>query len=180
MRALEEEGFLTHPHTSAGRIPTEVGYRHYVENIMNKSDVEVKIKNKIKDLIEIGKGDRVIKDIAKYLAELTNNAVIVSFGSGSIFYTGVSNLFSQPEFRDYAQVATFSTMFDQVDDRLEDIYDLVDSEVKILIGRGNPLGSACSMVATKFGEDNLIALLGPMRMDYNKNFALINYLQKLF
>jgi len=31
MAALEELGFLTHPHTSAGRIPTDTGYRHYVD-----------------------------------------------------------------------------------------------------------------------------------------------------
>ena len=33
MAALEELGFLTHPHTSAGRIPTDLGYRHYVDSL---------------------------------------------------------------------------------------------------------------------------------------------------
>jgi heat-inducible transcriptional repressor len=33
MAALEELGYLTHPHTSAGRIPTDTGYRHYVDSL---------------------------------------------------------------------------------------------------------------------------------------------------
>ena len=33
MAALEEQGYLTHPHTSAGRIPTDAGYRHYVDTL---------------------------------------------------------------------------------------------------------------------------------------------------
>jgi heat-inducible transcriptional repressor len=33
MAALEEQGYLSHPHTSAGRIPTDVGYRHYVDSL---------------------------------------------------------------------------------------------------------------------------------------------------
>src|SRR3989442_13355263 len=33
MAALEELGFLSHPHTSAGRIPTDAGYRHYVDTL---------------------------------------------------------------------------------------------------------------------------------------------------
>ena len=34
MRDLEEQGYLTHPHTSSGRMPTEIGYQYYVEHIM--------------------------------------------------------------------------------------------------------------------------------------------------
>ena len=35
MAALEEMGYLTHPHTSAGRIPTEAGYRYFVQKLIN-------------------------------------------------------------------------------------------------------------------------------------------------
>ncbi len=36
---LEEEGYLTHPHTSAGRVPTQQGYRFYVDNIMRQIEL---------------------------------------------------------------------------------------------------------------------------------------------
>ena len=35
MAVLEQEGYLNHPHTSAGRVPTYKGFRYYVENLMN-------------------------------------------------------------------------------------------------------------------------------------------------
>src|SRR3989338_8624556 len=45
---LEEMGYLTHPHTSAGRVPTQVGYRYYVNNLMK----EIKLLEKEKTRIE--------------------------------------------------------------------------------------------------------------------------------
>src|SRR5215470_3266174 len=38
LAALEERGFLTHPHTSAGRVPTDTGYRFYVEQLLERQD----------------------------------------------------------------------------------------------------------------------------------------------
>ena len=40
MRDLEQKGFLTHPHTSAGRIPTELGYQYYIEHLMEEAFLE--------------------------------------------------------------------------------------------------------------------------------------------
>lgn len=39
MHALESEGYLTHPHTSAGRIPSNLGYRHFVESLMGHVEI---------------------------------------------------------------------------------------------------------------------------------------------
>jgi len=181
MHDLEEAGFLTHPHTSAGRIPTGVGYKYYVDNIMQADGVSLKIKKEITDkFFETDDYIRNIKNVSKYLAEATNSAVIVSFERGSIYYTGMANLFSQPEFRDFAHVVNFSTIFDQVEDRIEEIYDLIDEDVKVLVGEENPLGRACSMIATKFGEGNLLTILAPMRINYKKSFSLIKHIQTLF
>lgn len=181
MRDLESEGYLTHPHTSAGRIPTEVGYRYYVENIMKSGSVKKKIKDELEIVLNTEEESvKKIKLSGKFVAEFSNNAVIIAFENGNIYYTGISNLFSQPEFRDYAHVASFSTIFDQVEDRLESIYDLVENNTEILIGENNPLGKACSMIATRFGENGLFALMGPMRMDYSNNVSLVNHIGSLF
>jgi len=48
MSDLEESGFIDHPHTSAGRVPTDKGYRYYVDSLMNIQ----KVKFKEKELIE--------------------------------------------------------------------------------------------------------------------------------
>jgi len=39
MSDLEEEGYITHPHTSAGRIPTDKGYRYYITTLMQRKDI---------------------------------------------------------------------------------------------------------------------------------------------
>src|SRR4051794_28798174 len=48
MAELEEQGYLTHPHTSAGRVPTELGYRYYVDHLMNQIHLLEEEKEKIK------------------------------------------------------------------------------------------------------------------------------------
>ena len=180
LRVLEEEGFLTHPHTSAGRIPTEAGYKFYVENIMKPKAINTKIKDTMDSLFHASEESRKVKEIGKFVAEQGNNAVIIAINQDHIYYTGISNLFSQPEFRDFAHVAHVSNIFDQCEERIGDLYNLVDENTTILIGSNNPFGSACSLVVTRTKDGGLFALMGPIRMDYNKTFGLINHIQTLF
>jgi len=177
MRDLEEAGYLTHPHTSSGRIPTELGYRHYVENLMDATIIEDKHKEGVQTCFSGAEGKQSVKNIAKYIAEKTNNAVIVAFGSDSLYYTGMSQLFAQPEFRDYAYMIKASTIFDQCDDKIDDIIDLFENNIpRVLIGTENPFGQMTSMVGVRIGEV-FFTILGPMRMDYNKAFGFVDYLQ---
>lgn len=181
MRALEEEGFLTHPHTSAGRIPTEFGYQFYVENLMRVVDIKKKVKE---DLKQINKSEedkiRGIKNSSKYIAEFISNAVIVAFNCDNVYYTGISNLFSQPEFHDYTNLASVSSIFDHCEERLDDLFESVGSEISILIGQKNPFGSACGLVASKFNNNSLFAIVGPMRMDYGQSAGLVELTKELF
>ena len=177
MRALEDAGYLTHPHTSSGRIPTELGYRYYVENLMGSTKIKDSHKEGIQICFSSAEGRQAVKNIAKYVAEKTNNAVIVAFGADALYYTGMSQLFTQPEFRDYAFMIKASTIFDQCDERIEEIIDLFEnSQPQVLIGTENPFGQMTSMVGVKIG-DVLFTILGPMRMDYNKAFSFVDYLQ---
>lgn len=86
MADLEELGFLIQPHTSAGRIPTQKGYRLYVDQLMKYKDVGNE-KNEIDKKVEILKrkamekdveNDFVIKEIAKIVMSITSYPVIVS------------------------------------------------------------------------------------------------------
>ncbi len=177
MRDLEEEGYLTHPHTSSGRIPTELGYRYYVENLMKGVRINDKDRENIQTCFSGAKGERAVKNIAKYISEKMNNAVIVAFGADSLYYTGMSQLFAQPEFRDYAYMVKASTIFDQCDERIEDIIDLFENnKPQVLIGTENPFGQMTSMVGVRIGEV-FFTILGPIRMDYEKAHSFVDYLQ---
>lgn len=77
MSDLEEMGYIIQPHTSAGRIPSDKGYRLYVDHMMEEKDKEVR---ELKELM-ISRTDRmeqVLKQVVKVLATNTNYATMVS------------------------------------------------------------------------------------------------------
>jgi len=179
LRFLEEEGYLTHPHTSAGRIPTEKGYRFYLSQI-NLDKVNVSKKDEVFLQSAIGNtvGDEKIKNLAKGLSELSDAAVLVAFDLNRIYYTGLSNLFRQPEFRELNLVMDVSAVFDRCEECLEGFYDKVEDVPGLFLGNDHPFGTALSVVSCRQGN-GLIALMGPIRMDYKKNFGLINKVKEL-
>lgn len=77
MSDLEDLGYIIQPHTSSGRIPTDKGYRFYVDRIMMEKDREV---SELKDLIieKADKTEQMLKQVAKVLAMNTNYATMVS------------------------------------------------------------------------------------------------------
>ncbi len=77
MADLEEMGYILQPHTSAGRIPSDLGYRVYVDHMMAEKDREVQeIKEMLLEKEE--KMDQLLKQTAKLLANDTNYAAMVS------------------------------------------------------------------------------------------------------
>lgn len=77
MADLEEMGFIIQPHTSAGRIPTDLGYRYYVNQLIEEKDQQV---SEMKDFI-IQKVDRLellLKQMARVLANNTNYATMIT------------------------------------------------------------------------------------------------------
>ena len=77
MSDLEEMGYIVQPHTSAGRIPSDKGYRLYVDHIMEEKNHEVQ---ELKDLMieRTDKMEQVLKQVVKVLAANTNYATMVS------------------------------------------------------------------------------------------------------
>lgn len=180
MRELEEQGYLTHPHTSAGRIPTELGYQYYVENLMEADKIKQRTKNKIEDLVKDEKDDiKKVKGFAKLISEETGEAVIVAFDPDNIYYTGISSLFAQPEFRDNSSLTSISNIFDNCEDNMEEMFKAINQEINILIGQKNPFGHSCGLVATKFGGQGLLAIIGPTRMDYGESVDLVKFIKEL-
>ncbi len=180
MLDLTKMGLLFQPHTSAGRIPTLKGFKFFLDNFLKEEDnflIEkfFEIDNKKK-----GKRERV-KNLAKKLAELSKEAVVVAFSKEDFYYTGLSYLFHQPEFKDLSLVKNFSEIIDHLDETMRNIFDKIN-EVKILIGDENPFGDKCATIFDKIEIDNekiVIGLLGPIRMDYNKNLSLIKSIKKI-
>lgn len=76
---LEEMGYLTHPHTSAGRVPTDAGYRVFVDLLMNKKPLTQSEKGVIKRQLDgVQDADRLLRQTAKLLGEISHQLSIVS------------------------------------------------------------------------------------------------------
>lgn len=168
LRLLEEEGLLTHPHTSAGRIPTSIGYRKHLENIdwtakkIRRVDSD-RLEKSITSDQEINK-----RKLAKTLVELTSELVLVTYSLNSFYYTGLSSLFAQPEFKDVEEISNFSKLFDQFEQCVALFMNQVGAKPRCYVGGEHPFGQKMGVVAVKFGEehDEILAVLGPERMDY--------------
>ncbi len=181
LRELEEQGYLTHPHTSAGRIPTEKGYRHYVSQLnLEKSNIP---KNDYKLLLDSLTEDSdyeiARKKLAKAATELSKETVIIAFSPERVYYTGLSNLFHKSEFDNLETIANISEMFDRCEEHLEEFFDQVEESPRYFIGSENPFDEMLSVVSARFGKDGMIALLGPKRMDYRYNYGLIKKLLEI-
>lgn len=181
MMQLEEEGYVTHPHTSAGRVPTEKGYRFYIDNFLKESKLSQKEQTLINRVIKAsGKDERLLlKNLAKVMAELSDEAVFIGFSANDVFYTGISNLFRKPEYAsDTDMIINMSQVIDHFDEVISQLFDVVEQHHQILIGKDNPFGAECSSIITKYrlsNEVGLIGILGPMRMNYQGNYSLIKH-----
>ena len=176
LRLLEEAGFLSHPHTSSGRVPTEKGYRFYVDNLNLE---KIKLSKKERDSLAAAfktesDFESSKKNLAKELAGISKLTVLVAFTRDKIYYTGLANLFSQPEFAEPRLVADVSSMFDRCEECLEDFFDKVKLQPRYFIGSEHPFGDLLSVAAFKFSKNGLWVMLGPLRADYRHNWNLIN------
>lgn len=179
LRALEEAGYLTHPHTSAGRIPTESGYRFYLSQInFDKVVVSKKDGELLEKIVQNFSGDEKVKMLSKNLADISDSAILVAFDMDHVYYTGLSNLFRQPEFKELDLVMDVSGVFDRCEECLENFYDKVGVAPEFFLGKDHPFGSALSVLSFRM-EKGLVALLSPMRMNYKRNFGLINKVKEL-
>jgi len=80
MARLEEEGYISHPHTSAGRVPSDQGYRYYVESLMQENDLSAGVKQTIRHQFhQAGREeDEWIHLAAAVLARAVENAAVVT------------------------------------------------------------------------------------------------------
>jgi heat-inducible transcriptional repressor len=181
MAELEKEGFIYQPHTSAGRVPTEKGYHFYVDNFVEKREIKATWRKSFEEVLKKKlEKDQLLKNLAKTVVEVADATVIVAFDKNNIYYTGLSNLFKKPEFSEQNLIYNISQVIDHLDEVVAQIFARIN-KVQILIGSQNPFGEDCSSVLGRYvmkdKSSGLFIILGPKRMDYEKNLALVEYIK---
>lgn len=176
LATLETENYLAQPHTSAGRIPTERGYRYFVGHFMIPKRASDEASEAIREAASLDNASERLRHVAKALAEHAQATSLVGFGPRDVYYTGITNLFSKPEFAEAARITTMSKVLDHLDEVMEQVFDDVESDIEIRVGKYCPFGATCAVIMTRIPHgdaEGIIALLGPMRMEYDSSYGLL-------
>ncbi|MDI3496366.1 MAG: heat-inducible transcriptional repressor [Patescibacteria group bacterium] len=184
MMELEADGFIYQPHISSGRIPTESAYRLMLANIKSEKREKFIKEAEIKLLEKVFNGQEdSFRQTAKVIAELADGAVFWAFHKNDLYYTGLSNLFSQPEFKQVTAVYDVSSIIDRLEEIIDEIFEDLEEGEQVLIGEDNPFGNFLSTALVKYKHNNshgILGILGPMRMNYGRNLALVEFIKKKF
>lgn len=181
MAELEREGYIAQPHTSAGRVPTDKGYRFYVNNITEeKFEVgERRAEKALSARVQHGGlPERTIRNAVDTLVELTHNLGIATIGQ-QLYMSGLSNLFGQPEFIQAGQVQQVARLLDNLEPWLREAAP--NEPLSVYIGRENPIGrsAGCSLIVSRFrspfSDRSYIGVLGPTRQNYRDVMMLVRH-----
>ncbi|MDQ2972881.1 MAG: transcriptional regulator [bacterium] len=182
MAELEKLGFIAQPHTSAGRIPTDKGYRYYV-NLLNETgeqpnDVSRNASRALTARVDGGgSNERVIRNAVDTLVELTHNLSLATIGN-QLYMSGLSNLFGQPEFMHPSQVQEVARLLDNLEPWLREAAP--NEPLNVFIGRENPVGrsAGASLIISRFrspySDRSFIGVVGPTRQNYREVMGLVS------
>lgn len=182
MASLEREGYIMQPHISAGRVPTDKGYRAYVnamEPTLGDSRQELAMARRISDA---GEADRAIKNAVESLAHVTSNLGLATI-AGNLYMSGMASLFQRPEFASGSKAYEIARLLDSLEEWLAEAAP--NDPISVYIGRENPIGraSGATLIISRFespySSRSYIGVLGPTRQNYGPVIGLVQYTGKL-
>lgn len=181
MAELEREGYIMQPHTSSGRVPTDKGYRFYVNHLTesaSSSAVERRAERALTARVQnAAEPERVIRNAVDTLVDLTHNLGLATIGS-QVYMSGLSNLFGQPEFINSIQVQQVAQLLDNLEPWLREAAP--NEPLNVYIGQENPIGRAagCTLIISRFrspfSDRSYIGTLGPTRQSYKDVIGLVS------
>lgn len=182
MAELERMGYIAQPHTSAGRVPTDKGYRFYVNHLVEQAHdapAERRAERALTARVEGGGlPERTIRNAVDTLVELTHNLGIATIGD-QLYMAGLGNLFGQPEFVDAGHVQQVARLLDNLEPWLREAAP--NEPLSVYIGAENPIGRSaqCSLIISKFrspySDKSYVGVLGPTRQSYREVMQLVEH-----
>jgi heat-inducible transcriptional repressor len=184
MAELERLGYIAQPHTSAGRVPTDRGYRFYVNNLQEASlgitsgRAEKALAARVQGA---GSPERMIRNAVDTLVELTHNLGLATLGN-QLYISGLSNLFGQPEFMNAVQAQQVARLLDNLEPWLREA--ALNEPLSVYIGSENPIGrtAGASLIISRFrspfSDRSFIGTLGPTRQSYREVMNLVEHAGK--
>jgi heat-inducible transcriptional repressor len=191
MVKLEQMGYIMQPHTSAGRIPTDAGYRLYVNSLqenLDRAEHETEESEPVSNdrttkalatrIQAQTRADYAIRTAVDSLVELTGNLGLATIGD-QLYISGFGGLFAQPEFIQNAQVQAVGQLLDNIKPWLQEVQP--NEAINVYIGSENPVGKASnvSLIISRFhspySDRSYIGVLGPTRQSYKRVMSLVRH-----
>ncbi len=188
---LEEIGLIESPHVSAGKVPTQKGYRFFVDQLLTNEEKNEKLIREIFEKhitnYQLSKTKESLFDAIRLVSQLSNNVAFATLDNDETFYLGLSNVLRTPEFATQPEKAAQVIEIFEGRQRFREMLnmlDLTEKDVRIFIGEENILEeiTSCAMVVGKFRgkfASGHIGILGPMRMKYSFNRALVRNVMEM-
>lgn len=182
MAELERMGYIKQPHTSAGRIPTDKGYRFYVNGVTEERE-ETPLLSRSAKAIETrvnhaGEPATAIRSAVDSLVQLTHNLGLATIGN-QLYVAGFSNLFGQPEFVDPIHAQSVAHLLDNLEPWLREAAP--NKPLSVYIGHENPIGksSDSTLIISRFhspySDHSYVGVLGPTRQSYRNVMGLVEH-----
>ena len=188
MGKLTEAGFLKQPHTSAGRIPTSMGFRLYVSELMKEKTLPVTAEVSIKEKMwqERYKREKLLNQAVKALAKQCDMLGLATDNEGELYYAGAANILDWPEFYDIDVARFVLGLFDE-NPRLIDIIGKAQGTDPMHILFGEDLGfedlGPTGFVFTRYevdpSKEGVIGVIGPARMNFSLVLPYVKYVRNL-
>lgn len=190
MGQLEDMGYLTHPHTSAGRVPTDLGYRYYVDHGLKEENPSEDVLSRMDE--ELSQASEEAETFAEYasriLSQLTGEVSLIVISDSKrryrLFFQGSSCMLEKPEFQDVSRVHPILKSLEKTG-LAEWLFSRTPKEgVSVTIGQENESDAfrGCSIVTTRSGNEKnhhgAVGVLGPSRMKYSKTLPLVAQMAK--
>ena len=185
MAVLEDEGLITHTHTSAGRIPTDLGYRVFVDKLATVKPLSGPERRAIETFLgEANNLEQLMKRSAKLLADLTKQVAVIThpiigegLGSEKMTISGTANLARSGE--DLG--TSLSPILEALEEQVVLLRLLGDANENVRVRIGGEQSETnlrqTSLVTVGYGADNspvgALGVLGPTRMDYAASMAAV-------
>jgi heat-inducible transcriptional repressor len=183
MAYLESIGMIYQPHTSSGRVPTNKGFRMFVDSLMDTLEEQSFEKEQaMTDYrnLQIQELDMKVRKTVSTMADMTK---MVSFATlpwrSESYYLGIANVLRAIEFQSAAKASMIVEVLEDKDRFIQTLSALcIDRKVRAFIGEENALPGiqSCTLLVTIFERGSYrgaIGLLGPTRMRYAYNMKLL-------
>lgn len=181
MAILEDQGLITQPHTSAGRIPTNSGYRAFVDQIEQVKPLSTAERRAIETFMSHSENlDDLLVRTAKILAQLTHQVAVIQYpDEGRVVLAGTANLAKN---NSQEPAASIFPVLEALEEQVVLLRLLADatSEVRVRIGGEQEEKSlqTTSLVSTQYTSvaqgSAALGVIGPTRMDYAMSMATVN------